>query len=250
MATYKPKKLSEYPVNTSPSNGDLVPSLVADGNGSWVNRNIPYSSLKGDTGAPGEGVPAGGSTGQLLKKVDSEDYNSQWATLSKSDIGLSDVDNTSDVNKPVSSATASAIQALYPIGSVYINADNPSNPAILLGFGTWVAFGKGSVPVGKADSGTFSTAGSSIGEETVTLTEPQLPNIMGSWAIHGQEGGTGFFTKSGYATGTTYNGGYKSPPGTSGGAFSLTNPGFNFGSNQPHNNIQPSVVVYMWKRTA
>ena len=47
---------------------------------------------------------------------------------------------------------SSAIQAVYPIGSIYINATNATNPATLLGFGTWVAFGAGRVPVG-FDSG-------------------------------------------------------------------------------------------------
>lgn len=40
------------------------------------------------------------------------------------------------------------LQALHPVGSIYINATNSSNPSILLGFGTWVAFGAGRMPVG------------------------------------------------------------------------------------------------------
>ena len=38
-----------------------------------------------------------------------------------------------------------SIQALYPVGSVYINASNGTNPATLLGFGTWERFGEGRV---------------------------------------------------------------------------------------------------------
>jgi hypothetical protein len=39
-------------------------------------------------------------------------------------------------------------QVLYPVGSLYINASNATNPATLLGFGTWEAFGTGKVLVG------------------------------------------------------------------------------------------------------
>jgi hypothetical protein len=41
-----------------------------------------------------------------------------------------------------------ALNALYPVGSIYINATNSTNPGTLLGFGTWTAFGAGRVPVG------------------------------------------------------------------------------------------------------
>ena len=41
-----------------------------------------------------------------------------------------------------------ALQLLYPIGSIYTNAVNGSNPSTLFNFGTWVAFGAGRVAVG------------------------------------------------------------------------------------------------------
>ena len=37
---------------------------------------------------------------------------------------------------------------IYPVGSIYINAAVTTNPATLLGFGTWVAFGTGRMMVG------------------------------------------------------------------------------------------------------
>lgn len=141
-------------------------------------------------------------------------------------------------------------QSQYPVGSLYFNATDMTNPATLLGFGTWEAFGAGRVPVGKAATGSFATLGATMGAETHTLTEAQLPNISGNWNLHGQESGSVFYTRAGYATGGTYGSGYKSPPGTSGGASSLTSPGFNFGQGQAHNNIQPSIVVNIWRRTA
>lgn len=36
----------------------------------------------GDTGPAGPGVPTGGTTGQVLTKVNSADYNTQWTTVS------------------------------------------------------------------------------------------------------------------------------------------------------------------------
>ena len=48
-----------------------------------------------------------------------------------------------------------ALQALHPVGSIYINATNSTNPGTLLGFGTWAAFGAGRVPVGFDSTNTL-----------------------------------------------------------------------------------------------
>lgn len=39
------------------------------------------AGAKGDQGDPGEGVPTGGTAGQVLTKVDGTNYNTQWSTL-------------------------------------------------------------------------------------------------------------------------------------------------------------------------
>ena len=59
MDNYKIKKLSSYPRNDSPGNDDLVPSIVSNGDGTYRNVNIPYSTLKGDKGDRGDQGPAG-----------------------------------------------------------------------------------------------------------------------------------------------------------------------------------------------
>jgi len=71
---------------------------------------------------------------------------------------------------------SSALDAIYPVGSIYMNATNGTNPATLLGFGTWVAFGAGRVPVG-IDSGDtdFDTAEETGGFKTHTLDEDEIP---------------------------------------------------------------------------
>lgn len=52
-------------------------------------------------GPPGAGVPAGGEALQVIRK-NAFNTTTEWATLTKSLVGLSNVDNTSDMNKPVS----------------------------------------------------------------------------------------------------------------------------------------------------
>lgn len=63
----------------------------------------------GATGPAGPGLPVGGTTGQIPRKVDGVDYNTAWHTPVKADVGLANVDNTSDVNKPVSTAQQAAL---------------------------------------------------------------------------------------------------------------------------------------------
>ena len=65
---------------------------------------------------------------------------------------------TAFVTTAVAALDSAAINAIvYPVGSIYFNMAVSTNPATLLGMGTWVAYGEGRVLVGKESSGTFDT---------------------------------------------------------------------------------------------
>lgn len=72
----------------------------------------------GATGATGPGVASGGTTGQLLRKKSNTDFDTEFFTPTKTTVGLDQVDNTSDANKPISTATQTALNnRSYSIGS-------------------------------------------------------------------------------------------------------------------------------------
>lgn len=70
---------------------------------------------KGDKGDRGDGVPAGGTALQYLRK-DAAGAVTEWATLDKASVGLSNVDNTSDADKPISNDTQAALDNLLVDG--------------------------------------------------------------------------------------------------------------------------------------
>jgi hypothetical protein len=123
------------------------------------------------------------------------------------------------------------LASVWPVGSVYINASDSTNPGTLLGFGTWTAFGAGRVPVG-IDSGDtdFDTAEETGGAKTHTLTVDEIPAHTHSVPNSGSQNNS-------FDSGTTVG---NDVTGTSGST----------GGGQAHNNLQPYIVVYMWKRTA
>ena len=124
------------------------------------------------------------------------------------------------------------LEKVYPVGSVYINASVSTNPATLLGFGTWAAFGAGRVMVGLDSSDTdFDSAEETGGAKTHTLTVNQIPAHAHTIDTSDQPAGSGSVEIAG-----------GSPVGTK-----LTQ---STGGGQAHNNLQPYIVVYMWKRTA
>jgi len=82
-------------------------------------------------GNKGEGVPTGGTEGQVIRRT--AGGASAWETPTKAMVGLSNVDNTSDANKPISTAVATALG----------NKLDNSGPTIEGGYFTLKAFNGG-----------------------------------------------------------------------------------------------------------
>jgi hypothetical protein len=92
----------------------------------------------------------------------------------------------------VQSAIAAAALVLYPVGSVYLNATNNTNPATLLGFGTWVAFGAGRVPVGFDGANPLFDAAEEAGgsADSVTVSHTHTASTPLSNTTHTHSGTT------------------------------------------------------------
>lgn len=144
--------------------------------------------------------------------------------------------NGSSETITVSTATLAAQVGayLFPVGSYYINETNSTNPATLLGFGTWVAVQNRTI-VGKG-SGTFATAGSTGGAETHTLTVNEMPSHS-----HAYNGTVIQYTGAGGTQAWNLNSGTTAsePLGTQ-----------STGNGQPHNNMPPYIVAFIWKRVS
>ena len=135
-----------------------------------------------------------------------------------------------------------ALQALHPVGSIYINATNATNPGTLLGFGTWTAFGAGRVPVGfNAADSLFDTA-----EETGGSKDAIVVSHSHSISDPGHTHSSNAVTPvSGVGISGTLA---QSVPATINSA--TTGITINSaGSSGTNANLQPYITVYMWKRT-
>jgi len=167
------------------------------------------------------------------------------------------IGTTAFIKDAIDTAVAATKAALFPVGTIYTQAGVSTNPGTLLGFGTWTAFGTGRTLVGIDGSDTaFDTLEETGGSAdaivvshthtaTSTVTDPghkhlsaqgtEFPQYGESGSVNGPNGlrtdGQGFTeTKT---TGVTV-------------ATSIASAG----SSGTNANLQPYIVVYMWKRTA
>lgn len=158
-----------------------------------------------------------------------------------------------------------AFQALHPIGSIYINAGVTTNPATLLGFGTWVAFGAGRVMVGLDGSDALfdaleETGGSkdaTVVSHSHTASSSSSSSFSGN-ALPGHQhtigegtGGASFGFANTAAANTTTTTSSVSAGTPSGSVSTSTSTTVNStGSSGTNANLQPYITVAMWKRTA
>lgn len=208
----------------------------------------------GTPGANGVGVPTGGSQGQFLRKKTNADHDTEWTA-------------------PPAGGEA------FPVGSVFI-AVVATNPATLLGYGTWIAFAAGRVLVG-IDPGDpdFDTVRETRGAKTHQLSIGEMPahthvqdphTHLQNPHTHVQDPHTHVITSQTATTGsaTSYEHGALDTSSAEAevtevtGSTAATNQNAtavnqnatavnqNTGGGGAHNNLQPSIVVHMWERTA
>jgi len=152
-----------------------------------------------------------------------------------------------------------ALQAVYPVGSIYINATNSTNPGTLLGFGTWTAFGAGRVPVGfNASDPLFDTAEETGGsKDAIVVSHTHTLTDEGHFhTTDGTNGGNNHPVRAGFdapidarsnsanSDDAHYPGGQRTGSASTGITLAST------GSSGTNANLPPYITVYMWKRTA
>ena len=208
-------------------------------------------------------------TGDANKIVKGTEIDNEFNALSGAISSKADIASPTFTGTPAAPTAASgtnttqlattafvtaALAAVYPVGSIYINATSASNPNTLLGFGTWTEFGAGRVMVGlNASDPLFDTAEETGGSKdavvvshthTATVTDPghthtsSNSNFLGNFSGGSQNLRNDLRSAGFDAVSINSN--------TTGISVSNSTTGVS-GTNA---NIQPYITVRMWKRTA
>lgn len=180
---------------------------------------------------------------------------------------------STDTYKPLVDAL---LELIYPVGSIYMSV-NDTNPATFLG-GTWVRWGQGRVPVGvKEDDDDFKTPEKEDGEKKHQLITSEMPNHRHK----GQYSATNTYpdhaqtptdppspvimvdqgTREVEVQYNVVKDNVSSTPYHSSGSGPINDIFYSYkvtstygvaddGGDIPHNNLQPYITCYMWKRTA
>jgi hypothetical protein len=201
-----------------------------------------------------------GNPSKIVKgtEIDTEFNNIATAVATKADVASPALtgtptaptasSGTSTTQLATTAFVTTALQALYPVGSIYINSSVTTNPGTLLGFGTWTAFGAGRVMVGlNGSDSSFDTLEETGGSKdaivvshthTATVTDPgHSHNYFRAVAKQSYDPGAEAWTTESYqATSTSTTG--------------ITVGNSTEGSSGTNANLQPYITVAMWKRTA
>jgi hypothetical protein len=211
------------------------------------------------------------SSGNPLKivkgtEIDTEFNNIQTAIATKADLtsptftgtptlptGTIATTQSAGSNTTTIATTAfvqAALATLYPVGSIYINATSSTNPATLLGFGTWTAFGAGRVMVGfNSGNALFDTAEETGGSaDAIVVSHTHTATSTDSGHTHG-------ISPPAWSTGSDraqMSGSYEfgtQVTSTASSTANITTTVASTGSSGTNANYQPYITVYMWKRT-
>jgi len=226
-------------IKAASANATATPTLNVDGTGA--------KTIVKDSGAALVAGDIAGARHRLILKYDAS--NTVWVLI----------------NPAVTATTVGPI--IYPIGSIYTNAAVATNPATLLGFGTWAAFGTGRVMIGLDSSNAlFDT----VGETGGSANSPAVNTTTGATALTAAQTKQGNLSRVRLTNSSTAadrnipatgeSDGVMVDANSISGAFGLqfTN---NSSTSDTHThsvtngtttnaNYQPFITVYMWKRTA
>ena len=192
------------------------------------------------------------------KVISGDDFNTEFTTVQTAVNSKLDAASPTLTGTPLAPTAAVATDStqiattgfvknvlenyIYPVGSIYFNMLVSTNPATLLGFGTWAAYAEGRVLVGFQSSGTFDALDESLGAETSTT---------GSHVLHIDEVPAHTHTYSRMVSETDSTSGGDSHG--SGAYATQTSSSTGGGGGHTHGStptLLPSKTLYIWKRTA
>lgn len=144
------------------------------------------------------------------------------------------LDSSQIFDNKINATMDNILKYVYPIGSIYLSI-NDTDPATLFG-GNWERFSYGRCLVGVDENQTeFETVLKSGGFKTHTLTVDQMPGHthgITSWLTNNPLGGVDRSLMYGM-------------PSTTATYSYVTNA---TGGGSAHNNLQPYLTCYMWRR--
>jgi len=250
--------------------------IVRTGSGTATTRAVTQST--GITVTNGDGVsgnPTVAIDGTVVTLTGTQTLTNKTLTspaLSGTPTAPTATYGTNTTQIATTAFVQAALQAIYPVGTLYTNTANITNPATLLGFGTWVEIGSGKVLVGQDTSDAlFDTLGETGGSKDAIVVSHSHTGGTNSAGSHthgvtdpGHTHGTGGSTQSANNgpdfPAIRYNGspqtGTVTTPAATG--ISINSSGSHThsvttdatGSSGTNANIQPYIVVKMWTRTA
>jgi len=193
-------------------------------------------NLKIRNGADSSWIEVGSLSSANLGMMLASRFPNVDANITASDEEINKLDGvtatTAEINLLAGkSSLLENIQGAYPVGSIYMNASNSANPNTLLGFGSWSAFGAGRVLVGlDSTQSEFDSIGETGGAKTHQLSVSEMPAHTHDTNINAGDSTDG------------------NPNIASGGGDTGNITTSSTGGNAAHNNLQPYITVYMWKR--
>lgn len=173
-------------------------------------------------------------------------------TLPTGTIATTQSSSDSSTKLATTAFVQAVLQTLYPVGSIYTNATSSTNPATLIGFGTWTAFGAGRVMVGfNSANALFDTAeetGGSADAITVSHTHTATSTVTDPGHFH--SAGVQLSASTGQNASGAPNFIDSVNTGTKTTGITVATTVASSGSSGTNANYQPYITVYMWKRTA
>ena len=219
--------------------------------------DYPLGSIKNDS-VPGadDGTPLEKDWGNNIEGF----HQALMAEAALTASGTPDTAVASQLLEAVKIVAASVVKTqmasvFYPVGTYYGNDTDPTNPATLFGFGTWVRVkGRALMGCDGTGAGTFGTPGSQGGALTHThtaagtaITIAQMPSHSHEYSMYRFGGGT---VPASIAK-------LESQDAIDDNQLEIVYTTSSEGGGQPHthtianaSSLPPYRVAYLWRRTA
>lgn len=243
MNIIKRLKGQNYKINYKLNQGITLTGLVVTIIVLLILTGIAINFALGENGIIDRAKLAVGKYKQA-EKNEKEELNNLYEQLSF----VNNDSNNTNINELrllIEQIVDNKLLAKYPVGSIYIS-ENETNPSEFIG-GEWENYAQGRTLIGQGEGNDGNvtrafSAGETGGEYEHTLNIQEMPSHEGHLYTSYPYGiGKPYFIE-GEQTGSVGRGWERW------NANELYPASRSIGGSQPHNNIQPYITVYMWKR--